>query len=833
MDDHSKPERDARLQFLRIDEQDCNLLAEMHQCVEVAPQLIDALYEHLFKFQYPKASLQKPGVFRRHKLAQHLNMTVLFSGRYDGRYFAQRSRLGLIHKKSGIQPRWYIGAMCHYLVDLVDVVSPDGKASHRSRQLKALLKIVFLELSLALDAQFESEQISTIQLQRYIDAIAENLKVGVLVVDKHLVIQSSNDFFSNVNQLVSIDLAGCHLSSLITDPVVLEKIAGSFKQTGELPSIIDTRDTSQKFRLHLNLMPIKISRPQNPRPELLITVEDLTKKEPAMAQARRLATVVEQTDDLVMITNVNGTIEYANPSFYRTTGFSEADILGNKPNIIKSGLQDRPFYQELWQKIKSGQPFRGVFVNRKKNGSLYYEEKTISPLVDDQGKITQYCSTGKDITAQLISESRLQKLARQNPLTGLASLGAFKRWIRRTLAHTNQPLFLLLINIDRFRHINDIMGYERGDEVLQGVANQLKNFTPTDAIAHSFADNFFVTHHSAALEEVFNKAKMIQETLSTPYCAGGICSQLTVSIGISTYPNDAEDADKLIQLAQLAVQSQKNRGGNGIHFYAPTDKKKILAVSQLRHQLSQATLKKQFTLQYQPQVRLQDGAICGVEALLRWRHPELGDLSPAKFIPELEDSGLIIEVGEWVLCEACRQFQQWQHRSYFCHVAVNVSSLQLLNADLVAMVNKALDSSGMNPGSLVLELTESAVIDDTRKAFQVLNTLSLMNVQLAIDDFGTGYSSLIYLRDFPFDFLKLDRSFITDLEYRNDNRTIAQAVLSLASGLNMQVVAEGVENQAQLNFLTENCCQIIQGFIFSRPLPGGEIDFLLRSGKHL
>ena len=574
------------------------------------------------------------------------------------------------------------------------------------------------------------------------------------------------------------------------------------------------------------------------RPLLSVgTVQDVTERMQAEAEMQKLSRALEQTADAVSITDRNGIIEYINPAFEATTGYRKDEVLGRKPSMLKSGKQGSDFYKMLWMTILAGKIFSEVFVNRRKDGSLYYEEKTITPLKDAQGNITHFVATGKDISERMQAQERLQFMAQHDVLTELPNRALFLDRLKQALARARMHrrlVAVLFLDLDRFKNINDTLGHQIGDLLLQEISHRfLKAVRDGDTVARLSGDEFaFLLEDVPTDEDISFIAEKILDSLKPVFLIDGHDLFVSASIGISLYPNDGEETGTLLRNADVAMYRAKDMGKNNYQFYSAEMSVKAFERLSLESSLRRALEREEFLLYYQPQVDVQTGKILGVEALLRWQHPDLGLVPPNDFIALLEENGLIVPVGEWVMRKACAQVRDW-HKAGWDHlsVAVNLSARQFNAPGLVEMVERTTSELGFQRDRLELEITESVIMRHAQVTIDALETLSRMGVQLAVDDFGTGYSSLSYLRRFPIDTLKIDGSFIRDIPHDPDDSAITTAIIVMAQSLKLKVVAEGVETEEQLRYLREHGCHAMQGYLFSKPLPAAELTLLLNDQK--
>ncbi len=549
-------------------------------------------------------------------------------------------------------------------------------------------------------------------------------------------------------------------------------------------------------------------------------------------ELRRFSTAIEQSGDSVFITDTRGVIRYVNKTFEAVTGYRREEALGQTPRILRSGRHSRAFYDALWRRVRQGHVYREVFVNRRRDGALYYEQATITPLRDDSGAITYFVSTGKDITEHLASEERIRYLAHHDPLTGLPARVLFAEHIDRAGARVGADAFaILLFDLDRFQRVNDTFGPLMGDRIVQEFAQRLRAVLGQTAfIARLGGDEF-----GALLEHVQNAqdasvfADHLAALVAEPFMIGGHEFVLTASIGVSVAPSDGRDSETLIKNAGSALDRAKGRGGNTHEFYTADMNAKALERLTLEGRLRRALEREELRLFYQPQEDIARRRIVAVEALMRWQQTDEILVNPAGFIPLMEETGLIVPVGEWALQTAIAQMNAWRASGLgVLRMSVNVSGRQFRHRGLLAALTDILARCPESEGLLELELTESVLMENAQGAIDMLEALSEMGVRLAVDDFGTGYSSLSYLKRFPLNALKIDQSFIADLDRAGDAGAIPSAIITLGHELGLEVIAEGVETRAQLEFLRRQRCDLAQGYLVGKPLAAAAVAELLR-----
>ena len=610
-------------------------------------------------------------------------------------------------------------------------------------------------------------------------------------------------------------------------------LAQTIKDGQQYSSIISYAGDTMFF--HVTTTPLPIPGDQR---YFIHVARDITKSKVAAMELRKLGLAVEQNPASVVITNIKGNIEYVNARFTEVTGYDKAEVLGQNPRILSSGVDDIVDYHQLWAHLQAGEQWRGEFLNKHKSGRLFWERALISPLRDDQGQITHYVGVKEDISTQKTYEKELEYRATHDTLTGLANRALLKDRLAQAIYYAQRSkriVAVALLDLDRFKVINDTLGHATGDALLCEIADRLKAAVrETDTVARFGGDEFMVLlTEVAAVQDLNLVMQKILQIFTQPYEIDQRQLMLSASIGISFYPQHSHDPETLIRYADIAMYQSK-KSGSTFSFYSDEMDSFGLDTLDLEHDLYGALERREFCLHYQPKVDLKTGTISGCEALLRWQHPELGMVSPGQFIPLAEETGLIVPIGAWVIEEACRQSLVWQASGLPpIQIAVNLSARQFRQGDLAATVNTILCTSGLNPSLLDLELTESMIMDDPQGAEQALIALKNLGVSLSLDDFGTGYSSLNYLSRFPVDHLKIDQSFIRDIGSSNARTAVVSSIIDIAHNLHLTAIAEGVETQEQLAFLIANGCDAMQGYLFSKPLPAQDFSDLLKQDKCL
>jgi len=583
-----------------------------------------------------------------------------------------------------------------------------------------------------------------------------------------------------------------------------------------------------------------IRRSADQQPELTIGImTDISQRKAADAERQLASVVIDGISDGICITDPKRQIVLTNPAFSAVTGYAAGDVLGKDPRLLKSGVHGAAFYRDMWEKIANYGNWQGEITNRRQDGSLINEWLSISAVYDTSRQVTHYVGVFSDLSERKAAAERIQYLSSYDALTDLPNRNLFADRLGQSLLSArrfDRGTAVILLDLDRFRIVNDTLGPPVGDLVLGEVARRLNlQVREGDTVGRRSGNEFgFVMANLSHERDAIALAQRMLEAIAVPFELAGQPLVVTASIGISVAPKDGEDADTLLKNAEAALLRAKQAGRNTFRFYSPdmdADATRRLAIeAALRHALERQEL----SVHYQPQISLDSGNLIGMEALLRWNSEQFGPVSPAEFIPIAEESGLIIPIGEWVLRTACLQTRQWLELSAApLRVAVNLSTRQFRQHDLLDVIGDALAASGLPAGALELEITESAFIDDLDEAIALCRKIKALGAKLSLDDFGTGYSSLAYISRFPFDKIKIDQAFVRDIIENPVNAAIASAAIVMARSLNLAVLAEGVETEAQAAFLRSRRCDAMQGFLFSRALPAEEFATLLLGNKRL
>ncbi|MGF1681206.1 EAL domain-containing protein [Photobacterium minamisatsumaniensis] len=664
--------------------------------------------------------------------------------------------------------------------------------------------------------------------------VLKHVPDGLLTIDEEMNLITINHAARHILNLPDKDITGRNLLKLVRGFQARKQIEQLVNAIHEQPMKSD-RSIKSRIQLkniktkHIEIIAIETSYSSSS--EILLNLRDVTYWIEREEKLKSMSRALEQSTDAILITNNRGIIEYVNQSFEKHNGVTSHGIVGTQSNVLlrQSLTSDREVI-DVQTQLKEGKTIQRMIAHRKLNDDIVYEEKTISPIRNSRGKISHYISTGKDITDRVLFESRLHKLAHYDLLTELPNKTLLQQKIDAlALSDKSAPCIALMsLDIDHFKQVNDSLGHDTGDNVIKTVARRLQHaIREHDFLARLAGDKFGVLISKTVDPTIIaNLATRINRQLSYPIMIDGNELFLTVSIGISLLPDDTTQPENLSKYADIALYRAKDTGRNRFCFYTHEMGKESIKQLQLESELRKTVGSDRYELYYQPKVYSITHDICGVEALLRWKNEEGQVQPPMTVIPILERSGLIIEVGEQLILQACSQLRAWQDQGVFLNFALNISARQLLNSNLVEATQKAIIQTGCDPKHLEFEITETVIMSDVETALDRLVKLEALGIQIAIDDFGTGYSSLAYLSRFPIHILKVDREFVKDLPWHKDNITITRSIVELAHNLNMRVVAEGVESDSQEAFLASLGVEEFQGFYFSKPLPIDDFERL-------
>ncbi len=566
------------------------------------------------------------------------------------------------------------------------------------------------------------------------------------------------------------------------------------------------------------------------------TVQDITERKEAQNELLKLWHAVEQTPNTIVITDTQGQIEYVNAAFTKTSGYLPSEVIGKNPRLLHSGKTPSDTYEDMWKYLSRGENWKGEFINRHKNGSEYVEAIHVSPIRQADGNITHYMAIEEDITERKKSEDRIHYLANFDSLTGLPNRNQLEENAKFALSFVKRNqgnLAVMFVDLDHFKDINDTLGHSVGDALLIEVAKDLKSLMrEEDTVSRFSGDEFIVLLPGTDASGAEQVAQKLMNIIAKPFLIGTYELSITASIGIALYPDDGVNLETLSRSADSAMYRAKEDGRDNYRFFMEEMQVRSSRNLQLNNALRHALKLGQLYLHYQPQVCINDGHIIGVEALLRWQHPELGSVSPSEFIPIAEDNGLILPIGEWILRTAIRQAKSWIDSGLPPIVmAINLSAVQFRHPSIGDLITDILNEMDLPPQYLEVELTEGVAMHDPQAVITIMNNLHERGIRMSIDDFGTGYSSLSYLKKFKVYKLKIDQSFVRDISTDSEDKAIVAAIINMAHSLGLKTIAEGVETAEQLEYLRDQGCDEIQGYYFSRPVDSAVITNYLQNGS--
>ena len=564
------------------------------------------------------------------------------------------------------------------------------------------------------------------------------------------------------------------------------------------------------------------------------TSQDISVQHETEAQMQLLASAVQYSGEAILITDANNLIMTVNPAFTRLTGYSAAEAIGRNPRFLSAGRSTPEDYAQMWKSLAENNFWQGEIWDRRKDGGVYPKWISISVIRDEDGKTLYHIAHFTDVSSERAAEERLHHIAHHDVLTGLLNRLSLNGRMDQALATARRDgsrVAVMFIDLDRFKVINDTLGHHVGDELLIEVARRLRSSVrDSDVVARLGGDEFVImlsgVEHAGSVAMV---AEKLVFSIGHPYHVDGHDLYTSPSIGIAIFPTDGNDGQTLMKNADAAMYHAKASGRNNFQFFDARMNDAAVDRLKTEHGLRQALARDEFRLHFQPIIDLASGRVAAVEALVRWQHPEKGLLSPAGFIGIAEDTGLIQPLGEWVLWAAGRQLADFYAAGISgVRMGVNISAVQMRNGNLPVLARGIIEAYELNPADLIFEITESVAMEQPTETVRILDILHRMGIIIAIDDFGTGYSSLSYLRMFPLKHLKLDRTFVEEIGEDTDGSVICDATIGLAHNLGLKVVAEGVETTAQLDYLRSRGCDLIQGYLFSRPVPAAEAMAFIR-----
>ncbi|HYC41918.1 MAG TPA: EAL domain-containing protein [Noviherbaspirillum sp.] len=658
----------------------------------------------------------------------------------------------------------------------------------------------------------------------------------VITMDPAGYITGWNDGAERLFGYTQEEAIGQHVLFLYADDD--QEVAELFLEEGTSP-LMEVRRRKKSGEIFWASLALSMTMDEAGHPAGMIArMSEITERLSDEDKLRLHARIIEDSDQGILITDADERIVSVNTAFTRITGYSAAEAIGKTPDLLRSGKHTADFRAQVRSAMKGAGPWQGEIFGKRKNGEVFPQSVTISVVRNDKGEITHAFSIFSDISVFKEAEARMQRLANYDTLTGLPNRALLNQLVGQALTSARRTKghgALLVIELQRFHSIYDTLGHEVGDALLVEVSNRFRHvLRDEDVLARIDGDKFAVALFDIQKREhagiVANK---LLTKLDDLFEIEDHNLRIGASIGISIYPEDGMDTAALLRYADAARVRVHDSSTNGYMFYSPEMNQRAKEHLWFESELRRALAGNQLQLHYQPKVSLRSGRIVGAEALLRWKHPERGMVSPGIFIPVAEETGLILDLGTWVLEEACRQIRQWRDAGVDVPpVAVNLSSRQF-DGHLPDRIQEVLERHGITPDRIKLEITETLLVRGPDTVIPIMNELAARGLALALDDFGTGYSSLAYLKKFPISTLKIDRAFVIGLPHEENDCAIARAIVTMGQQLRQEIVAEGVETPEQMAFLRDLGCDQLQGYLFSPPVAPGDFERMVRDNKRL
>ncbi|BCX81785.1 polar amino acid transport system substrate-binding protein [Methylomarinovum caldicuralii] len=824
-----------RKDFLEFTAKDQALLRRYrHRLPPCAHTFVRAFYRHLGRFPPLKQLLSDPARLQRLRASQQRYFRILLQDRCNAAYIHDRLRIGEVHHRIGLDLKWYTGVYAHYLIHLLPRLWRDADLDDGTREAltAALIRKVFFDMGLGIDTYVEADRHHIAQLKTFAERVITDAPCGLAVTDSRLRILSANPQFAALCGTESL-APGTRLTDLLPVPG-LEALCADL--------LLAQKHHELRFEhagrlLQMEIAPIDLGDlvAGSEHYGLIFSLKDLTEQTAleTLSQQRgaHLKAVLDNIPDGILVFRGDGTVASWNPAAETLLGYRGEELQGCDIGKLLLQQRYRPLFahqllQHLWRERKQHLEAFG----QRRDGALVPLEIAVDRILSSDPPL--YLAVLHDLSERKQAEADLERLAHYDPLTQLPNRALYLDRLRLELVRARRHphhLAVMFLDVDDFKKINDSLGQLAGDKLLQEVAQRLcHTLRESDTVARFGGDEFTLIVTDLDDAEAWRPiAAKLLEALQQPFRLDGRELFVRASIGVSLFPENGADPHTLLRHADTAMYRAKFEGRNRVCRYDPAMEAEADARITLESELHRALERGELSLVYQPQVEAAGRRIAGCEVLLRWHNAKLGTVAPPRFIPVLESLGLIGAVGEWILQTALHHAKQWRQRCGELQLAVNVSSVQLKDANFAATVLALLQRTGFPPRALELEITESTLMECGETTLANIDRLKRGGVRLAIDDFGTGYSSLSYLHQFPFDTLKIDRSFVQNLHH-NRNRELARHIISLGHTLRLDVVAEGVETEAQQEILRKLECDLLQGYLFYRPLPAAQFEAALR-----
>ncbi len=831
-------ETQLRKEFLDITGHDGTLLRKhRHRLFRYASGFVKHFYHHLQRFPPLQRLLDSPELIKRLQGVQRRYYKTLLAGHYDQDYISERLQIGAVHQRVGLESKWYIGAYALYLNHFLPELwrDPDLDPDTCTDLSQAMIKLIFFDMGLAIDTYIDADQQLITSLKVYAERIIESAPCGLVVTTSDLKVLTANPKLMEIMAVTEVQ--GRSLEEIVPIPGLRQLVESILQTSCKYDLNFEHKRKNHTHLYHIEIAPIELGDlvKDAEKNGLIFSLEDYTEQENlklvSTQKSAHLSAVSDSIPDGLITFYADGSIESWNPALIELFGYRDRDLQGI--NIAKLLFRER--YQPLfapqllqhlwWKKRKRLEAF-----GQKKDGRLLHLEIAVNQVPHSDPSL--YLAVLHDISARKQAEEELNRMAKFDPLTQLPNRHLYMDRLGTELARAHRyqkPLAVLFLDLDDFKKINDSFGHLIGDILLQEVSHRLSDqLRETDTVARFGGDEFaFIIPDLTHPEGWHPIAAKILKSFDQPFQLKGREVFIKASIGASLYPLHGNDPHTLLRNADTAMYRAKFRGHNQVCLYESAMETEVSERVMLESELHRALEREEFQLVYQPKVMLESRRIMGFEVLLRWQNEKLGNVPPDHFISVLENLGLIHAVGNWSLHTALDQVRQWQnHYKRPLQLAINISSHQIRQHDFADQVLEILGKTDFPTSYLELEITETTLMERNDCTLNNISTLKEAGIRLAIDDFGTGYSSLSYLRNFPFDTLKIDRSFIQNLDDER-NLVLARHIMGIGHGLGLEIVAEGVEDDHQLEIITDLGCDQVQGYLFFRPLDAREIGRVL------
>ena len=829
-----------RKDFLQFGEADIAILRELHvRLAQDGEAFSDSFYEHLLSFPSLRALVADDPTLAQLRHAQSNYFGSLTAGDYDEDYIRDRLRVGLAHQRSGLSPKWYIGAYRKYLSELIGILTRQLQADPQRfhAACDALLKVVCFDMGLALDTYAHADQRSVLQYKNYLKQVIDGMPAGLIVVDCESRVRSMNRTMTDMLGVPEDAVeAGVALDTLIPCPALAERMAETLAAGAPHDNVLVTLDGHADG---VRYFEFNIRRTREDAGHFLLLIgQDVTFRRRARLRLQESETFFRLTFSQaavgIALLADDGRLLRVNRKMGQILGYTEVELLQRFFQQFTFG-DDLPDELALIARLRAGEinDFQREQRLLHRDGRRVWVDISVSVMRDANAR-QRFIAVVKDISRRKQAEEALLRMANHDALTGLPNRVLLQDRLAQAIVHAQRArsqVGVMFIDLDRFKHVNDSLGHDAGDRMIVEIGRRLSSsLRESDTVARQGGDEFVVVLPDlASPDDAAKVAQKLLDSLFQPLLLGDQEVFPTGSIGIAMYPRDGHDSQTLLKCADSAMYRAKRQGGNHFLFYVADMGQQAYEYLRLEGALQRALQRNEFVLHYQPLVDIASGAVVAVEALLRWQPRGQAMVPPSEFIPLAEETGLIVPIGEWALATAMAQQVSWRAQGLAVRVSVNLSARQFHGQDVAQRVAELLQRTGCDPRDLTLEITESVLMENPSAAAGTMRRLSDMGVQLAIDDFGTGYSSLASLKRFPIHSLKIDRSFVSELESDPGDAAIVNAVIALAHSMRLKVIAEGVETAEQLAFLAQHGCDQMQGYCFSRPLEAKGVEALLRA----